>query len=1051
MNEGPENTLNSTRKIIAAPQSPPSFEAVFNHLKDAVGVAKHGIHEFCNPAYATLFGYDDPEALIGKSIFDLIADDERERVRTYAMRRLAGESAPTLYETRGLRKDGTVFDMEVQPSTYRLEGEGHTLVILRDISERKRIERELRYSEELNRRVLQAVPGGVVLVAQNGSILHANEEAQRILGLTQDKISRLYVADFDTETIAEDGSHFPAKDYPVSKCLATGEQQAPVTMGVRKPNGQISWAIFTAVPTHDPVSAKQTGAVVTFLDITARKKDEEQRRESDERYRSALTAIHEAVMVFDRNAVILACNPSCEHMFGVKPEIMIGHSIATEAWKAVREDGSPFPTAEYPAIVSAREGRALSNIVMGLYKPTGDLMWISMNSEPIFRPGSPEPYGAVVSITDITERKRSEEALRRSEKRLEAIVSNTPNVAVEGYDIDGRVLYWNKAAEKIFGYRADEAIGKTLDQLILDPQATGAFVEMLKSIDRDCKAHSPVEWNFKARNGREGWLYSTAFPIRAENGRKEFICMDVDISQLKTAERDLAHSLSLVQATLESTADGILAVSKDHVIKSWNRKFVEMWGIDLKILETRDDARLRSSVMPQIANPDEYVQNVKELHADPTRAGFFTIYLKDGRVIERYTYPQFLHGEIIGRVLSFRDVTARVSAEKERLALERKLLDAQKLESLGVLAGGIAHDFNNLLAAVLGNVSLAAMQIPPHSPARPFLTSIETTTHRAAELCKQMLAYSGKGRFVVQPVDINALIREMAELLRISIGNNISLSFNLAPEVQPVAADATQIRQVVMNMILNAAEAIGAAKPGVISLRSGVCQMSQAALAEAFLAPELPAGEYMYVEVADSGCGMDAATVARIFDPFFTTKFTGRGLGLAAVLGIVRGHRGAIKVDSEPGNGTTFRVLLPHEKSAVAATPRPPAPKLSGRLLLVEDDETLRVLQVRMIESIGMSALSAGNGPEALELFRSDPTGFAAALMDLSMPGMSGEELCAELFALRPDLPILLMSGFENADVIQRCSQKGSVRFLQKPFMPADLAREISLLLKLSQ
>ena len=1039
--------MNSAQKSPLSTKPPPSFEAVFNQLQDAVGVSRAFIHLFCNPAYAALFGYESPDELIGTSIFDLIAPDERARVRDFAQRRIDGESAPTSYESRGLRKDGSIFDVELRPSTYQRDDEMHTLVIIRDISERKRTERELRYSEELNRRVLQSVPGGVVLVAQNGSILHANDEAQRILGLAQDKITRLYVSDFNTETIYEDGRPFFAKDYPVSKCLASGQPQPPQTLGVRRPDGVISWAIFTAVPTHDPISGRQTGAVVTFLDITSRKKDEAQRRESEERYRSALTAIHEAVMVFDQNGVILACNPSCERMFGVKPELMIGHSVVTEAWKSVREDGSPFPTSEYPAVVSAREGRALSNIVMGLHTPSGELMWIAMNSEPIFRVGEAKAHGAVVSITDITERKRAEQALRESEKRLEAIVSNTPNVAVEGYDIDGRVLYWNKAAEKIFGFTAQEAVGKTLDQLILAPAATGEFVEMLRMLDRSGPTLQPTEWSFKARNGREGWLYSTIFPIPVANGRKEFICMDVDISQLKTAERELAQSLSLVQATLESTADGILAVDRNGMIKSWNRKFIEMWNIDLKLLEARDDEKLRSSVTHQITNADEWVSNLKELHANPTLSAFFTIHLKDGRVFERYTHPQYLNGEIIGRVLSFRDVTARVSAEKERLALERKLLETQKLESLGVLAGGIAHDFNNLLAAVLGNVSLATMQIPPDSPARPFLGSIETTTHRAAELCKQMLAYSGKGRFVVQPVNVNALIQEMAELLRISISKNISLSFNLTA-VHPVAADATQIRQVVMNLIINASEAIGTDQHGVVGLRSGVCQMTQAALAEAYLAPELPAGEYLYIEVADSGCGMDAKTKARIFDPFFTTKFTGRGLGLAAVLGIVRGHRGAIKVESAVGHGTTFRVLLPTETPLPEMAPRPAPPKLSGNLLLVEDDEMLRMLQVRMVENIGMSALSVGSGPEALELFRNQPQGFSAVLMDLAMPGMSGEDLCGEMLTLRPDLPILLMSGFENAEIISRCSKKGNVRFLQKPFTPADLVRDISLLLK---
>jgi len=253
-----------------------------------------------------------------------------------------------------------------------------------------------------------------------------------------------------------------------------------------------------------------------------------------------------------------------------------------------------------------------------------------------------------------------------------------------------------------------------------------------------------------------------------------------------------------------------------------------------------------------------------------------------------------------------------VRAEQERLALERKLLETQKLESLGVLAGGIAHDFNNLLAAVLGNVSLCSMQLPSDSPLRPYLSSIETTIHRAAELCKQMLAYSGRGRFQAQAVNLNVIIREMAELLRISINKRVRLELDLASGVPAVKGDATQLRQVIMNLIINASEAI-APHEGVIALKTSTVTV-RADTGEP--ASGVPDGEYVVLEVRDSGTGMDELTKARIFDPFFTTKFTGRGLGLAATQGIVRGHHGAIMVDTAPGKGSTFRVYLPPEAPA---------------------------------------------------------------------------------------------------------------------------------------
>ena len=261
------------------------------------------------------------------------------------------------------------------------------------------------------------------------------------------------------------------------------------------------------------------------------------------------------------------------------------------------------------------------------------------------------------------------------------------------------------------------------------------------------------------------------------------------------------------------------------------------------------------------------------------------------------------------------DVTDRRRADAALHAFERKLQETQKLESLGVLAGGIAHDFNNILTAILGNATLAGLEFPESSRAQPFLNTIKQSSLRAADLCKQMLAYSGRGQLLMKSVALNQLVEETVQLLHVSLGKRAVLRFNLAANLPPIEADATQLRQLVMNLVLNAAEAIGPAS-GMIHLNTGVADVDAAFLAGTVLAPELPAGTYVYLEVCDTGCGMAPATLARIFEPFFTTKFTGRGLGLAAVLGIVRGHRGALKVDSAPDRGTTFKVLFPAARPA---------------------------------------------------------------------------------------------------------------------------------------
>lgn len=267
-------------------------------------------------------------------------------------------------------------------------------------------------------------------------------------------------------------------------------------------------------------------------------------------------------------------------------------------------------------------------------------------------------------------------------------------------------------------------------------------------------------------------------------------------------------------------------------------------------------------------------------------------------------------GELTGGVSISIDITDRKRLEEERLAFERKLLETQKLESLGLLAGGIAHDFNNLLTTILGNAGLALMDLEPAAPARQSIAQIEIATQHAADLTRQLLAYAGKAHFVVQPLNLNTIVEEMTHLLQVSIPKTVSLRYNLSPHVPPLEADAAQIRQVVMNLVINAAEAIGN-NQGTISITTGVQLADQAYLSETYIAPNLPAGRYVYLEVSDTGSGMDAATRARIFEPFYTTKPTGHGLGLAAVLGVVRGHNGTLKVSSEPGRGSTFKCLLP--------------------------------------------------------------------------------------------------------------------------------------------
>ena len=383
------------------------------------------------------------------------------------------------------------------------------------------------------------------------------------------------------------------------------------------------------------------------------------------------------------------------------------------------------------------------------------------------------------------------------------------------------------------------------------------------------------------------------------------------------------------------------------------------------------------------------------------------------------------------------DITDAKQAELTLQSLERKIQQTQKLESLGVLAGGIAHDFNNILTGIIGNASLATLELPDTSPVNAFLRAITDGAKQAADLCRQMLAYSGRGKFVIQTVSANRIVEETTKLLQLAISKHADLRLDLAPSLPAITADVTQIRQVIMNLVINASDAIGS-QPGVIRISTSLVRLDPSFATGSVIAPDPLAGDYVCLEVSDSGCGMSPETQAKIFDPFYTTKFTGRGLGLSAVLGILRGHKGALKIASEVGKGTTFTLCFPVASADEASATATGSPEGSwsgkGAVLVVDDDETIRRATSAMLQKLGFTVVVAETGPRALDLFREAPHPFTLVLLDLTMPQMDGEAVFLALKDLEADVKVVLMSGFSEKEATARFVGKGLASFLQKPF-----------------
>ncbi|GMU63806.1 MAG: hypothetical protein AMXMBFR36_00800 [Acidobacteriota bacterium] len=383
------------------------------------------------------------------------------------------------------------------------------------------------------------------------------------------------------------------------------------------------------------------------------------------------------------------------------------------------------------------------------------------------------------------------------------------------------------------------------------------------------------------------------------------------------------------------------------------------------------------------------------------------------------------------------ELAHRRARRVERERLLREHMEAQKLESLGLLAGGIAHDFNNLLSTVSGHAELAAEELPEGSPARPHLAAVRAAARRGATLTRQLLAYAGKRETAVEPLDLGRLVAGIGELLRVSIPKPVELVFAIEPDLPEVRGEPAQLQQVVLNLLTNAADAIGE-RPGRIAVDVSARRLESEELA-AFQGDGLAAGEFVVLEVADTGCGMDEATRARIFDPFFSTKGSGRGLGLAALIGILRAHDAGVAIDSAPGRGTRFRIALPalaRRTGAGAAPPAPVVPRGAGVALVVDDDATVREVIVAMLAGVGFEVVAAAGIEEALARADSAGAALALAVVDWELPGGNGLEVARRLRDDAPALAIILVSG---ADSAERRAAAAPALFLVKPFRREEL------------
>jgi len=652
----------------------------------------------------------------------------------------------------------------------------------------------------------------------------------------------------------------------------------------------------------------------------------------------------------------------------------------------------------------------------------------------------------IASLQDITERRSAEKALRHSEEKYRQLFEMESDALFLIENATGQILEANASAVALYGYSRDELLQKRNTDLSAEPEETRAAT-------RDKRQRIPVRYHRK----KDGIIFPVEITTRHFfwQGREAHIAAIRDITERKRTEEALQESEEKFRNLVETTSDWIWETDADGTYTYASPGVHDLLGYEpVEVIGRKpfdfmppDEARRVAAEFARICAECRPLFRLENLNLS-----------KDGRnvILETSGVPRLdPQGNLLGYRGIDRDITERTLAEAERLEMERRFLHAQKLESLGVMAGGIAHDFNNLLMAIIGYLDLALLGLSPGSPARQRIDQAMQATRRGADLTRQMLAYSGRGRFEITRMDLGELVRENTNLFRTAIPKTVTMNLHLTREFSAIEADPGQVQQVIMNLITNASEAIGE-KAGVITLATGVKEFDDAYLSKSRLSAKPPAGRFAYVEVSDTGCGMDDQTRQRLFDPFFTTKFTGRGLGMSAVLGIVRGHKGAITVQSAVGQGSIIRLLFPACEAVSDATggdsvgfPRQSgAVALLGTVLVVDDEETVREVCVAFAQHLGLRTITAADGEEALALFAAQANKVSCVLLDLTMPRMDGISTFREMKRLRPDIPVILCSGYDEREATQHFTSEGLAGFIQKPYGLQDLKNKIERVLK---
>jgi len=1097
-----------------------------------------------NQAGLDLLGYSREE-LLGLSIPDVDADPVV--VRPAHQQLLAGDRIIN-YEHRLVRKDGSVITVlnnsrPLTDSHGAVVGMQSTLV---DITERRRAELTLADERRRLADIIRGTNVGTWEFDVNTGISVISDRWAEILGYTREELSPITMQKWNELTHPDD---LRASNEALRQHFEGERDYYECELRMRHKNGNWVWVLDRGRVHTWSDGGKPLLMSGTHQDITerVRTRDELQKRENF--LQAVFDGIEDGISVLDSSLTILRVNKATEKMF--EQSLPLPGKKCFQAYLGAAEPCTVCPTQ-----------RALKTLTPQMEEipvvgAEGQRRWLELHAFPL-SDADGKCTGVIKYLRDITERHAAADELARSEIKYRTLFES----AQDAIFLMKNYLFvdCNSTTCVMFGCTREQILQQSPVKFspARQPDGTESTKKALEKMN-EAMAGRPqfFEWTHAKLDGT---CFDAEVSLNGVQiaGEQYILAIVRDITERKQSQKALERSLSLQRATIESTADGILVVDQVGKVSSFNRKFLEMWRIPEFLTVLKDDEKLLKYVVDQLKDPQRFIERVKQLYANPVSQSYDSIEFKDGRLFERYSQPQRVGDEVVGRVWSFRDLTERKRVEMElaRLAtaaeqaaeaivitdlegqieyvnpaferisgyrrdeaigknmrtmsssehdddfhnelwrvlregqvwtgclrscrkdgsvyeeecsispirdqygvivsyvavkrdvtqeaeLENRLRQSQKLEAVGLLAAGIAHDFNNLLAGIKGFAELLTLDEEAGPKVSGYAQEILKAADRAADLTGQLLAFARKGRFLSILVNVNEVIDEVKAMLEHSIDRRIEIKQNYYAQRPFISGDPSQIQSAILNLAINARDAMPEGgqltfQTENVHLDETYCQLHSL---------DLGAGDYLAVSLADTGIGMDEAVMAHIFDPFFTTKAQGQGtgLGLPGVYGCLRNHHGSVEVTSQPGGGSTFRLLFPvtaeEDKQAVPSERRL---KLTGeeRLLLVEDEEVVRNLAIKILTNAGYRVTACADGPEAVELYRDGAAEFDLVLLDMMLPRMHGKDVFAALKQINPHVCALLMSGYTNSDV-QEVLDQGIKGFIPKPFRSKQLLQKI--------